>query len=83
MFMQNDQLDTYHDSLQTEFARFKVWNHGFDGLWDDSGLCEEPAGRRIGFFDLSSRVYHQYPVYRRWLSSDEGIWTRYSLTSES
>lgn len=27
---------THEFLLETEFARFKLWNHGFDGPWDDA-----------------------------------------------
>lgn len=31
----SDVINEYQFSLETEFARFKLWNRGFDGPWDD------------------------------------------------
>lgn len=36
MSTKNDKAIAYEFLLETEFARFKLWNHGFDGPWDDT-----------------------------------------------
>lgn len=36
MLTQGETNDTREFSLENEFARFKLWNHGSDGLWNDT-----------------------------------------------